>query len=165
MKTYILQKDLPDIKAGAIFKLDPDKKMYFLAESKVYGYPEKFVESTHEWFKEEEKPMPLGVKPLWLHNEDRLGMIKESIDRYQQGSYAVPEEWIEERKELETYFKIRAMSEIKLQHSYKEPQAFDAHIPKYSESDMRNCFSEARKANCFGGFKHDTFTDYIKKNT
>lgn len=58
MKTYILLKDLPDVKAGAKFELGRDADAYYLISDKTgtkyncYCYPVDFVENNTEWFKE-----------------------------------------------------------------------------------------------------------------
>ncbi len=66
MKTYILQKDLPDVKSGAEFKLSSDGATYFLSpinnKNKLtkfyncYAYPKAFIENNTDWFKEKEEP-------------------------------------------------------------------------------------------------------------
>ncbi len=58
MDTYILQKDLPEIKAGATYK-ENESGYYMLYECKEHPFrfdifPKKVVENNPEWFKKEE---------------------------------------------------------------------------------------------------------------
>lgn len=43
---------------------------------------------------------PLGIKPRWVHDEERLAEIQRAIGRYQATGNPVPAEWIEENNEL-----------------------------------------------------------------
>lgn len=60
METYILQKDLPDVKAGAKFELGKATDAFYLTSDKTgtkynaYVYPLDFVRNNPEWFKKEE---------------------------------------------------------------------------------------------------------------
>ena len=43
---------------------------------------------------------PLGLKPRFIHDEQRLGEVKTAIIRYYESSKKLPLEWIEEYNEL-----------------------------------------------------------------
>lgn len=47
-----------------------------------------------------DKP-PLGVKPLFIHQEERLKVLHEAIKRYKEAKQEIPQEWVEEIKILE----------------------------------------------------------------
>lgn len=57
MDNYILQKDLPDVKAGAIFSIGAATDAYYLTTTRYncYIYPICFVENNPEWFKKQSK--------------------------------------------------------------------------------------------------------------
>jgi len=42
-----------------------------------------------------EKP-PIGLKPKWLHDEQRQKECKEAIERYVNAGRKVPQEWLDE---------------------------------------------------------------------
>lgn len=46
-----------------------------------------------------EKP-PLGVKPAWAVQEERLGELSAAIVRYTEARQEIPVEWLEELKSL-----------------------------------------------------------------
>ena len=46
------------------------------------------------------KQPPVGLKPRWLHEEQRLKEVKEAILRYIDAGVAIPKEWMEEYEEL-----------------------------------------------------------------
>lgn len=48
--------------------------------------------------------VPLGLKPLWLHNTHRLDAINEAIKRYNVVKKSIPKDWIEELDSLECFF-------------------------------------------------------------
>ncbi len=60
-KSYTLLKDLPDVKAGAIFEIGIVMDAYYLTSDKTgtgyncYCYPKEFVENSPGWFKEVKK--------------------------------------------------------------------------------------------------------------
>jgi len=43
---------------------------------------------------------PVGLKPKWLHDEQRLDEIKAAISRYTEKGEPIPQEWIEEYNSL-----------------------------------------------------------------
>jgi ribosomal protein L1 len=47
-----------------------------------------------------QKP-PLGLRPRWAVDEQRLKEIYEAIQRYLEVSYTVPTEWFEEAVEIQ----------------------------------------------------------------
>jgi len=46
-----------------------------------------------------DKP-PLGCKPRWLADEERLRDLESAIERYEYDGYQVPQEWGEEAREI-----------------------------------------------------------------
>jgi uncharacterized FlaG/YvyC family protein len=46
-----------------------------------------------------EKP-PIGLKPRFIHNEQRIHEIVEAMNRYIQVNKQIPIEWIDEYNEL-----------------------------------------------------------------
>lgn len=63
---------------------------FFGANAYVGGGSKVFLKS---------KP-PLGVKPKWLHDEERKQELKKTIERHLVESEAIPIEWVEEYNEL-----------------------------------------------------------------
>lgn len=47
-----------------------------------------------------EKP-PLGLKPLFIHNEHRLNEIMEAIKNYSNANKSIPKEWVNELENLQ----------------------------------------------------------------
>ena len=45
------------------------------------------------------KKPPLGIKPQFLVDEERITLLKEAIQRYMDANYPVPQEFIEEYNE------------------------------------------------------------------
>ncbi|KKL63994.1 hypothetical protein LCGC14_2169520 [marine sediment metagenome] len=67
-KSYVLLKDLPDVKAGAIFKLGAVMDAYYLTADKTgtrcncYMYPKEFVENSPDWFRCKKESEPKDTK-------------------------------------------------------------------------------------------------------
>ena len=49
---------------------------------------------------EEIKKPPLGLKPRWIHEQQRRQEIISAMERYSNADVPIPMEWIEELKEL-----------------------------------------------------------------
>ena len=45
---------------------------------------------------------PLGLKPKFIHDAQRVREILEAMTRYSEANYPIPIEWIEELKQLIT---------------------------------------------------------------
>lgn len=60
---------------------------------------------------EEQKQPPIGIKPMWLHNEHRLQQINSAINRYTDAQCELPQEWYAEKKNLEEYLKGRKIGD------------------------------------------------------
>ncbi len=43
---------------------------------------------------------PLGLKPRWLHNEERSVDLAKAIMRYIDAGVALPDEWIDEWNDI-----------------------------------------------------------------
>ena len=75
---YILKKDLPDVKAGAMFEMGAATDAYYLTSDKTetkyncYCYPISFVQNNSEWFERFEtvENPSLGLMPFWLPREE-----------------------------------------------------------------------------------------------
>ena len=71
--TYILQKDLPDYKAGERFTWHGKSNCYAAENSDVTGqvgkWPARFVENNPEWFKKEEPKQEWEILSLQMHND------------------------------------------------------------------------------------------------
>jgi len=112
-KNYTLLKDLPDVKAGAIFEIGIALDTYFLTSDKTgtkyncYCYPKDFVEKNSEWFKLNLTEPPIGVIPMWLHNEKRYNDLLGAINRYIDAGYdnEFIKEWIAESQSLAAYLR------------------------------------------------------------
>lgn len=50
---------------------------------------------------------PLGLKPIWVHHEQRLAEINVAIERYKDFEKEIPEEWIAEKQTLESWLQNR----------------------------------------------------------
>jgi len=48
------------------------------------------------------KRPPLGLKPKWLHDEQRLAAVTGAISRYTETKKEIPSEWLEEYNYLVT---------------------------------------------------------------
>ena len=46
------------------------------------------------------KRPPIGLKPKWLHDEQRLKDVRDAIVRYYNADMPIPIKWIEEYNEL-----------------------------------------------------------------
>lgn len=44
---------------------------------------------------------PLGLKPRWLHDEQRLAEVDAAIERYTKERRIVPQEWLDEQEHLQ----------------------------------------------------------------
>lgn len=94
---YVLEmsKSIPDSKKEAVKKAIEDA----LNDSEpkwAWGKPMKFAVRD---FGHIPKP-PLGLKPLWVHNEERLVEINDTIIRYMESGKAIPKEWTDEYHSL-----------------------------------------------------------------
>ena len=49
---------------------------------------------------EEMKKPPLGLKPRGIHDRHRLNEIIEAMERFTADQTPIPQEWIDEMKEL-----------------------------------------------------------------
>lgn len=55
---------------------------------------------------EDFKKPPLGLKPRWIHDSQRVEEILDAIARYTDANMPIPKVWLEELKDLvATYFK------------------------------------------------------------
>lgn len=65
-----------------------------------YGvrYAASFVEIMPDWFKKVQRP-PLGIRPRFIVEMDRLVEINAAVDRYHQKGMPVPYPWIAEMEE------------------------------------------------------------------
>ena len=43
---------------------------------------------------------PIGLKPKWIHEEERKTEILDAMERYSEAGLPIPKEWIEELREL-----------------------------------------------------------------
>lgn len=57
--------------------------------------------------KSELKQPPIGIIPLFIHNEKRLKALNEAISRYKDAECKIPDEWLTEKSELEEYINKR----------------------------------------------------------
>lgn len=49
---------------------------------------------------------PIGVKPRWLHDSERLKDILDAIERYTNDDLPIPKDWVIELRDLfSKYFK------------------------------------------------------------
>lgn len=46
------------------------------------------------------KKPPLGLKPKWVHDEERKLEILDAIERYSEAEKSIPKEWVIELREL-----------------------------------------------------------------
>lgn len=106
-RDYVLLKSLPDADAGTKVIWDEAANAFYYEKSSFVSPHEKnyltagTVTQSPEWFREEVKQPPLGIKPLFLHNEQRLDQINAAIERYTNTGFAIPNEWILEKQYLE----------------------------------------------------------------
>lgn len=49
-----------------------------------------------------EKKPPIGLKPRWVHDGDRIADIKDAITRYIYEKKDIPWEWIDELRDIQT---------------------------------------------------------------
>lgn len=90
MKTYILQKDLPNMKKGSEFEFNENIMLYVHYNS-CYSYPPIVVENNPEWFKLKEEEQPLfrtqdGVDIFlgdkYYHVRSRFNVEHKESDSY-----------------------------------------------------------------------------------
>jgi hypothetical protein len=46
------------------------------------------------------KKPPIGLKPLWIHEEERYKDIYKAMMRYRRAKLIIPKEWVVEADEL-----------------------------------------------------------------
>ena len=46
-------------------------------------------------------PPPVGLRPRWLADEHRLNEVDAALERYRQAGIEPPEEWLDERRDIE----------------------------------------------------------------
>lgn len=51
---------------------------------------------------EKRQAPPLGLKPKWIHDAQRIREIFEAMERYSDAEKPIPREWIDELRELVT---------------------------------------------------------------
>lgn len=113
-KTYILKKDLPDVKIESEFKLTGDNAYYcqFTGTLASTYIRRDVVENNPAWFEEKKvlptatKP-PIGVIPIWIHREQRRDDLKRAMDARVETSLLVPAEWVAEYQSLDAMIKGR----------------------------------------------------------
>lgn len=71
-----------------------------------------------QFFKYTEKP-PLGLRPKYISDKERMQEIQEAIDRYKMANKRVPEEWLEEHLELN-------MAEFSISYPHKTYRILDS---------------------------------------
>lgn len=155
-RNYTLLKDLPDVKAGAIFEFSLSENIYNLvSEEKYYSYSKEFVESNSEWFKLNVQKPPLGVVPIWLHREQRLTDLLGAIDRYREAGYKDEDEyvkeWIAEAQTIHSFLQAREEKRKKVE------------VTAFTLENMKYCFEQARLHSPFVGFKYHTFEHFIDR--
>jgi len=75
-----------------------------------------------------EKP-PIGLKPKWIHDLNRMAEVLESIARYARDQKPIPEEWLEEAHELMHAEKTRQRkAEGRNPLEYRESSPADAAV-------------------------------------
>lgn len=79
IKTYILQKDLPDAKAGDKYFKNDICECYMHIDKKANGWDVEFVENNPEWFLPEEQPMYTRSQLIHHIKESRF---YENADAY-----------------------------------------------------------------------------------
>ena len=108
MKSYKLLKDLPDALSGATFNYDPLKNAYVCSGCGVHReYSKNTVEQTPDWFQKITEKPPIGIPPLWIHNEKRLMEINNAIRRYELVEKTYPLEWLAEKQTLEEWLEVK----------------------------------------------------------
>lgn len=85
-KQYYLKKNLPDLKAGAIFTFTLDNSVAKLFSCERYVYTEKFILSNPDWFEEIKEP-GLTVKNIIKINTFNkvlkcITILTKNIGRY-----------------------------------------------------------------------------------
>jgi len=53
------------------------------------------------------KEPPLGIKPRYIHEEERAIELGEAINRYTRAKFPIPIEWVEEYNEIRARLKKR----------------------------------------------------------
>lgn len=43
---------------------------------------------------------PVGIKPRWLHEEERIKELMDAIQRYSEAKLPIPIDWVRELKTL-----------------------------------------------------------------
>lgn len=141
-KIYVLQKDLPDSKAGDEYVYNESHKRYFKnGNVQDSHWTPECVEHNESWFKEKDEKIKIEHFKLF----DQLsGTNKEEF-------------WYQFSATQRLDF-CAAATITKIVQSVVNGGLI------YSEEDMRECFKESRKTHPLAGFKYDTFEDYKKKN-
>lgn len=119
-KTYILQKDLPNVKAGTYFIYDDSTSgtnCYHCAENYKIFFTRELVEDVPEWFKLKEEESCVFNLDKINHQIEKLEYAKEvTIDfaysinsqRYRRGSVDVDDDKTYLIKKYEDYLKSKS---------------------------------------------------------
>lgn len=90
-------------------KYYPNRITYFDGTIKNKSELKKILNQIQDTFHMQQPP--IGIKPMWLHNEHRLREINNAINRYRDAECELPQEWYSEKKSLEEYIKGRKISD------------------------------------------------------
>lgn len=150
-KSYILQKDLPKIKAGTEFIFNKEFCVYEfrLSEDDYTQYSQQEIDECQEWFKIKEPNPRLVIGHQFITGGNKFTFsdytdISISKERLSEILIA------ESKNELELYGVATG------EHSGNKYYTEKRHIELLEE-----CFNESRLTNPLVGFKHDTFSDYM----
>ena len=159
-KTYILQHDLPDSKAGDEYVWDEDECAYYKNGNTLLSYwTSAHVENNPDWFrlklKEDES---IKINCICYHSES---VDKHPIYAFIATKRINPDKYPLIIKAIETV--INNNSEwVDLIDDANNNRLYTITDMKYTDKDMEDCFNESRVTNPIVGFKYDTYEEYKK---
>lgn len=87
-KTYILQKDIPGVKAGAKYEKTNDYGFYYHKSGNCPSFHISIVENNPEWFLPEEPPIYTKTQLIkYMEDAYRQGKIDLEGGKYWEGSF------------------------------------------------------------------------------
>lgn len=178
--TYILLKDLPDLKAGAKYYIVADNIFYTPALGKGSLFSRQVVENSPEWFKKEICLIPATKFIIDTNNlsKEDLGIIKAISEKWLYGKELVIPSQAFIKEIWETEMKHCSKRDEKEEPQSVEERAYVQHPSekKYSREDMEECFYQSRSVVAPNGdvftisnqkfvdnflLRHRSFSEYI----
>lgn len=100
-----------------------------------------------------EKP-PLGLKPKYIHDEQRLSEVKNAIDRYFEKNKEIPSEWIEEKYQLDKIVNLRKAEQLTNKEVPIESDLKKESLSDFIERCKRSLLQDLDHGTCMGMYEN-----------